>query len=117
MNTKEQIAEALHINVINEIDPESRLIICVKKNITKDNGEVVELDVGHFGLICAHSTGIAFNAWDGYTKVMNWYPEYPNLVFTDKFTKNDFFCNVEASDFPSYQCLNICLFIAVYVTL
>ena len=90
MNTKEQIAEALHINVINEIDPESRLIICVKKNITKDNGEVAELDIGHFGLICAHSTGIAFNAWDGYTKVMNWYPEYPNLTFTDKFTKNDF---------------------------
>ena len=55
-----------------------------------DNGEVVELDVGHFGLICAHSTGIAFNAWDGHTKIMNWYPEYPNLTFTDKFTKNDF---------------------------
>lgn len=90
MSTKEQIAEALHIDVTDSIDPESRLIICVKKNITKDNGESVELDVGHFGLICAHSTGIAFNAWDGHTKVMNWYPEYPNLVFTDKFTENDF---------------------------
>lgn len=90
MSTKEQIAEALHINVTDNIDPESRLIICIKKNITKDNGESVELDVGHFGLICAHSTGIAFNAWDGHTKVMNWYPEYPNLTFTNNFTKEDF---------------------------
>lgn len=90
MSTKEQIAEALHINVTDNIDPESRLIICVKKNITKDNGESVELDVGHFGLICAHSTAIAFNAWDGFTQPINWYTEYPNLTFTNDFTKEDF---------------------------
>ena len=91
MSTKEQIAEALHINkpVIN--DPESRLIICVKKNITKEDGTVVPLDIGHFGLICAHSTGIAFNAWDGYCVPIAWYPEYPNLVFTEQFTRDDDF--------------------------
>lgn len=72
MSTKSRLLKH-YIFGINEIDPESRLIICVKKNITKDNGEVAELDIGHFGLICAHSTGIAFNAWDGYTKGMNWY--------------------------------------------
>lgn len=90
MSTKEQIAEALHIDkpVIN--DPESRLIICVKKNITKEDGTVVPLDIGHFGLICAHSTGIAFNAWDGYCVPIAWYPEYPNLVFTEQFTRDDF---------------------------
>ena len=90
MSTKEQIAEALHINTTDTVDPESRLIICVKKNITKDNGESVELDVGHFGLICAHSTGIAFNAWDGYCVPIAWYPEYPNLFFTEQFTRDDF---------------------------
>ena len=90
MRTKEQIAEALHINVTDNIDPESRLIICVKKNITKDNGESVELDVGHFGLICAHSTAIAFNAWDGFIQPINWCTEYPNLTFTNDFTKEDF---------------------------
>lgn len=90
MSTKEQIAEALHIDVTDSVDPESRLIICVKKNITKDDGSVVPLDNGHFGLICAHSTGIAFNAWDGFTKTMNWYPEYPNIVFNETFTKDDF---------------------------
>lgn len=91
MSTKSRLLKHYIFGINEIVDPESRLIICVKKNITKDNGEVVELDVGHFGLICAHSTGIAFNVWDGYTKVMNWYPEYPNLVFTDKFTENDFF--------------------------
>ena len=43
-------------------DPKSRLIICVKKNIAKEDGTVIPLDNGHFGLIYAHSTGIAFNA-------------------------------------------------------
>ena len=33
MSTKEQIAEALHINTTNTVDPKSRLIICIKKNI------------------------------------------------------------------------------------
>lgn len=90
MSTKEQIAEALHINTTDNIDPESRLIICVKKNITKEDGTTVPLDIGHFGLICAHSTGIAFNAWDGYCVPIVWYPEYPNLVFTEQFTRDDF---------------------------
>lgn len=90
MSTKEQIAEALHINTTDNIDPESRLIICVKKNITKEDGTIVPLDIGHFGLICAHSTGIAFNAWDGYCVPIVWYPEYPNLVFTEQFTRDDF---------------------------
>ena len=90
MSTKEQIAEALHINTTDTVDPESRLIICIKKNITKENGEIIPLDIGHFGLICAHSTGIAFNAWDGFTQPMNWYPEYPNLIFTNNFTKENF---------------------------
>lgn len=90
MSTKEQIAKALHINLENNIDPESRLIICIKKNITKENGEIIPLDIGHFGLICAHSTGIAFNAWDGYCVPIAWYPEYPNLVFTEQFTRDDF---------------------------
>lgn len=90
MSAKEQIAEALHINTTDNIDPESRLIICVKKNITKEDGTIVPLDIGHFGLICAHSTGIAFNAWDGYCVPIVWYPEYPNLVFTEQFTRDDF---------------------------
>ena len=47
MSTKEQIAEALHINTTNTVDPESRLIICVKKNITKETGEIIHLDIGN----------------------------------------------------------------------
>lgn len=90
MSTKEQIAEALHIDTPIANDPKSRLIICVKKNITKEDGTVVPLDNGHFGLICAHSTGIAFNAWDNHASPMAWYSEYPNLTFTKQFTQYDF---------------------------
>ena len=90
MSTKDQITEALHIKTNNAEDPESRLIICIKKNITKENGEVIPLDIGHFGLICAHSTGIAFNVWGSSIQPVNWFPEYDNLTFTDKFTKEDF---------------------------
>lgn len=43
-------------------DPKSRLIICVKKNIAKEDRTVIPLDNGRFGLIYVHSIGIAFNA-------------------------------------------------------
>lgn len=72
-------------------DPLTRLIICIKKNITLENGNSVELDNGHFGLIAAHSTGIAFNSWDkNYENPLNWFPKYPNIKFNNKYTPEDF---------------------------
>ena len=57
----------------------------------KADGTVVELDNGHFGLIAAHSTGIAFNSWDkNYFNPNIWFPEYPTLKFTDEFLSDDF---------------------------
>lgn len=92
MSETEDIQKALHMKINQYDDPESRLIICVKKNITLENGEVVKLDNGHFGLIAAHSTGIAFNSWDeNYENPNIWYPQYPNLKFTNKFTSKDFY--------------------------
>lgn len=85
MSTQEQIAQALHIEINNNEDPKSRLIICVKKKIGN-----VDLDNGHFGLICAHSTGIAFNAWDGNQQNNNWFTNYPNITFNDTFKQEDF---------------------------
>jgi hypothetical protein len=93
MSKIEDIQNTLHMNIDNKqfSDPESRLIICIKKNITLENGNVVELDNGHFGLIAAHSTGIAFNSWDkNYDNPNIWYPEYPNIKFNEKFTSEDF---------------------------
>lgn len=93
MSKIEDIQKTLHMNIANKqfSDPGSRLIICIKKNITLENGNIVELDNGHFGLIAAHSTGIAFNSWDkNYDNPIIWYPEYPNLKFTEKYTSNDF---------------------------
>lgn len=85
MSTKEQIKQALHIETKDNEDPKSRLIICVKRKI---NG--IDLDNGHFGLICAHSTGIAFNAWDGNQQNNSWFTNYPNITFNDNFTSKDF---------------------------
>lgn len=85
MSTKEQIKQALHIENKDNEDPKSRLIICVKRKI---NG--IDLDNGHFGLICAHSTGIAFNAWDGNQQNNSWFTNYPNITFNDNFTSKDF---------------------------
>ena len=64
----------------------SRLIICVKKNI---NGE--ELDNGHFGLICAHCVGIAFNCWsciENRDDIL--FKQYPNIIFNEKYTQHKF---------------------------
>ncbi len=91
MSETKDIQEALHMEVKCYDDPQTRLIICIKKNITLNDGTVVELDNGHFGLIAAHSTGIAFNSWDKHYHNPNiWYPEYPNLKFTEKFKEEDF---------------------------
>lgn len=83
MSKIEDIKRALHIEEPLKFkykDPETRLIICIKKNITLESGEVVELDLGHFGLIAAHSTGIAFNAWSNeFENCLKWFPEYPNI--------------------------------------
>jgi hypothetical protein len=93
MSNTTDIQEALHMNIINKYpDPHTRLIICIKKHITLESGEVVDLDNGHFGLIAAHSTGIAFNSWDiNYENTNIWYPEYPNIKFNTIFTANDFY--------------------------
>lgn len=91
MSETKDIQKALHIEVKQYDDPQSRLIICIKKNITLEDGSVVELDNGHFGLIAAHSTGIAFNSWDkNYFNPNIWFPEYPNLKFTDEFLSDEF---------------------------
>lgn len=91
MSKTKDIAMALHIKEINYTDPMTRLIICIKKNITLNDKSIIELDNGHFGLIAAHSTGIAFNSWDKNYKNPNiWFPEYPNLKFTEKYTCEDF---------------------------
>ena len=65
MSDIEQIKEALNIDFEKNEDPKSRLIICIKRKVNE-----VDLDNGHFGLICAHSTAIAFNAWDGNDKII-----------------------------------------------
>lgn len=92
MSETKDIQKALHIEVTQYDDPQTRLIIVIKKNIKLDNGTYVELDNGHFGLIAAHSTGVAFNAWDeNYNNPNIWYPQYPNLKFTDKYTNKDFY--------------------------
>lgn len=91
MSETKDIQKALHMEVKQYKDPESRLIICIKKNIKIDDGTTVKLDNGHFGLIAAHSTGIAFNSWDNtYINPNIWFPEYPNLIFTEKHTAKDF---------------------------
>lgn len=91
MSKTEDIQKALHMQINQYDDPQTRLIIVIKKNITLENGAAVELDNGHFGLIAAHSTGIAFNSWDkNYENPNIWFPEYPNLKFTEKYTANDF---------------------------
>lgn len=92
MSDIKDIEKALQIKVVESYkDPETRLIICIKKNITLENGDVVELDNGHFGLIAAHSTGIAFNSWDkNYENPNVWFPQYPNIKFNDKFTPQKF---------------------------
>ena len=80
-----------HIQKVNNDDPMTRLIICIKKNITLDDGKVIELDNGHFGLIAAHSTGIAFNAWDNkFEENLRWFPNYPNIKFNDKYSLEQF---------------------------
>ena len=48
MSKIEDIKRALHIEEPLKFkykDPETRLIICIKKNITLESGEVVELDL------------------------------------------------------------------------
>lgn len=75
------------MEVVKYDDPMSRLIICIKRRV----GDVW-IDNGHFGLVAAHCVGIAFNSWeDGYVNPNIWYPEYPNLVFTDRYTSEDFY--------------------------
>ena len=92
MSETKDIQKALHINVVQYDDPQSRLIICIKNNITLQDGSTVKLDNGHFGLIAAHSTGIAFNSWsEHYVNPNIWFPQYPNLTFTDKYTAKDFY--------------------------
>ena len=81
MSTIEQINKAIHVGSKCE-DDMSRLIIISKRNI---NG--IEIDNGHFGLICAHSTGIAFNLWTD-VKV-NF--DYNHGNFTDIYTKDRFY--------------------------
>lgn len=94
MSKIEDIKRALHIEEPLKFkykDPETSLIICIKKNITLESGEVVELDLGHFGLITAHSTGIAFNAWSNeFENCLKWFPEYPNIKFNEKYTAEIF---------------------------
>lgn len=85
MSNIEDIYNALHVSNSNKIDCESRLIICIKKKINN-----VNLDNGHFGLICAHSTGIAFNSWSEDCNKNNWFIKYPNIIFNDKFKLEDF---------------------------
>lgn len=86
MSDINEICEALHIKNAILDDPKSRLIICIKKKI--DNQD---LDNGHFGLICAHSTAIAFNAWDNQPQKDAWFPDYPNITFNENFTEDDFY--------------------------
>lgn len=84
MSNKEQIEKALKTTMPGDCD--SRLIIIVRKYISGK-----EIDNGHFGLICAHSTGIAFNTW-GYaeTERNKWTFDYDNMAFNEKYTKEDF---------------------------
>ena len=90
-SSTEEIKKALHIEEADFDDPKTRLIICIKRHITLEDGNVVELDNGHFGLIAAHSTGIAFNAWDyAFESCLRWFPEYPNIKFNDKYTAEQF---------------------------
>ena len=81
MSTINQINEAIHVNSCCE-DDMSRLIVISKRNV---NG--IEVDNGHFGLICAHSTGIAFNLWTDIKIDFDY--EYGN--FTEIYTKDKFY--------------------------